>query len=216
MRAEWSTGDPQHECMIVDYVPVTAQAHAACGRRCSRWISSARSRATGYHSTTRCRLLLDDRPRHGHHHLSDGLWVRPLDVAELLGGRTYARRNRCRASRCQDPLLGDGRYRAPRRPGRCDLSPHRSGRGRDVVSGRPGRGVPWRVPGRRSWPEPAGSPARPGTGRPARSGVAGRPRPGPRHGLLTGHRAQMPGKGAGGVGGRDESTPSRRPYRARR
>jgi predicted acetyltransferase len=109
IKSEWGTGDPQHQCVLVDYVPVTAQAHAAL------WQVLLSMDLVG--SIESYRIPLDDPlpllladPRGVETtHLGDSLWLRPVDVERLLGGRAYALEVDCVIG-VRDGLLGDGRY----------------------------------------------------------------------------------------------------------
>jgi predicted acetyltransferase len=113
---DWNSGLPQHTCTVADYVPVTAEAHAALwqvllandlvGRIESRWIPE----------DDPLPLLLEN-PRHVRRvSRADGLWVRPLDVPALLSARTYAVEIDVVVA-VADPLLGDGRYHLVGGPG---------------------------------------------------------------------------------------------------
>lgn len=110
ITADWNSGLPQHKCTLVDYVPATAEAHAALwqvllandlvGRIESHWVPE----------DDPLPLLLEN-PRHVRQiSRADGQWVRPLDVVALLSNRTYAVEVDV-VLEVVDPLLGDGRYR---------------------------------------------------------------------------------------------------------
>ncbi len=110
IKADWGTGDPQHECLIVDYAPVTAEAHAAL------WQTLLAMDLVGSFVSFRVPLddplplLLADPRGVDTTHLGDSLWLRPVDVEQLLGRRTYAVDVDVVID-VRDPLLGDGRYR---------------------------------------------------------------------------------------------------------
>jgi predicted acetyltransferase len=130
ITANWGTGDPQHECLIVDYAPVTAAAHAAL------WQTVLAMDLVG--SVVSFRVPLDDPlpllladPRGvDTTHLGDSLWLRPVDVVQLLARRTYAVEVDV-VLEVRDPLLGDGRYRL--RGGPDGATCERSERAADVT-----------------------------------------------------------------------------------
>lgn len=109
VRSNWGNGDPQHECFIVDYAPVTAEAHAAL------WQTLLSIDLVGSIGSYRIPLddplplLLTDPRGIDTGHLGDGLWIRPVDVARLLGSRRYGLEIECVLD-VRDELLGDGRY----------------------------------------------------------------------------------------------------------
>jgi predicted acetyltransferase len=106
---DWNSGLPQHRCTVMDYVPVTPEAHAALwqvllandlvGRIESRWIPE----------DDPLPLLLENQRHVRQVSRADGQWVRPLDIAALLSNRTYAVEVDV-VLEVIDPLLGDGRY----------------------------------------------------------------------------------------------------------
>lgn len=110
VKANWGDGDPQHECRIVDYAPVTAQAHAALWQTLLGMDLVGRIESYEIPVDDPLPLLLTDYRRVETAHVGDGMWLRPLDVPALLGGRTYAVEVDCVLA-VIDPLLGDGRYR---------------------------------------------------------------------------------------------------------
>lgn len=109
VKENWGDGDPQHECAILDYVVITAEAHAALwqallgmdlvGTIMSFWIPL----------DDPLPLLLADPRAIGTAALDDGMWLRPLDVPALLGGRTYGVEIDCVLG-VRDELLGSARY----------------------------------------------------------------------------------------------------------
>lgn len=109
LKQNWSTGDPAGACRIVDYAPVTAQAHAALWQTLL-----AMDLVTEIHSD---QLPLDDPlpwlladPRKLRTTMvRDGLFLRPLDVARLLTSRSYDIDVEAVLD-VADPLFGDGRY----------------------------------------------------------------------------------------------------------
>jgi predicted acetyltransferase len=109
IRPNWADGDPQHECVIVDYAPATPQAHAAL------WQTLLSLDLVGTFDSYRVPpddplpLLLEDPRGVDTRHLGDGLWLRPVDVAALLGARRYGVDVEC-VLEVRDALLGDGRY----------------------------------------------------------------------------------------------------------
>jgi predicted acetyltransferase len=109
IKSNWADGDPQHMCWLVDYVPITAEAHAAL------WQTLLAMDLVGSIESYRIPLddplplLLADYRRVETSHIGDGLWVRPLDVTALLSARNYAVEVET-VVQVMDPLLGDGRY----------------------------------------------------------------------------------------------------------
>lgn len=109
IKSAWGDGDPKHLCWIVDYVPVTAQAHA------DLWQVLLGLDLVG--TIESYRIPVDDPLPHlvtdGRQvrttHVGDGMWVRPLDVAALLAARSYAIEVEV-VMEVEDHLLGDGRY----------------------------------------------------------------------------------------------------------
>jgi predicted acetyltransferase len=110
IKPKWGSGDPQHECLIVDYAPVTDEAHAAL------WQTLLALDLVGSVESSRIPLddplplLLEDPRGVDTTHLGDDLWVRPVDVEQLLGRRRYAVEVEC-VIEVGDEVLGDGRYR---------------------------------------------------------------------------------------------------------
>jgi predicted acetyltransferase len=109
IKPDWRNGDPQHECFVVDYAPVTPEAHAAL------WQTMLSMDLVGPIESYRIPLddplpfLLGDPRGIDTVHLGDSLWVRPVDVSRLLGGRRYGLEFEC-VLEVRDDLLGDGRY----------------------------------------------------------------------------------------------------------
>ena len=109
VKANWGDGDPQHECWIVDYAPVTAEAHAALWQTLLGLDLVGRIESYRIPVDDPLPLLLTDYRRVETTHVGDGVWLRPLDVAALLRGRRYALDVDC-VLQVRDPLLGDGKY----------------------------------------------------------------------------------------------------------
>jgi predicted acetyltransferase len=109
IASDWRDGDPRHLCWLVDYVPITPDAHAAL------WQTLLSMDLVGSIESHRIPLddplphLLTDYRRVETTHIGDGLWLRPLDVAGLLSARNYAVEVET-VVQVIDPLLGDGRY----------------------------------------------------------------------------------------------------------
>jgi predicted acetyltransferase len=109
ITADWNSGLPQHKCTLIDYVPVTAEAHAAL------WQVLLANDLVGPIETRRMPeddplpLLLENARHVRRTSRADGLWVRPLDVPALLGARSYALDIEV-VLEVSDPLFGDGRY----------------------------------------------------------------------------------------------------------
>ena len=81
-----------------------------CGRRCSSMDLVATIESRSIPLDDPLPWLLTDFRRVGTAMLTDGMWVRPLDVAALLAARTYAVEIDAVLA-VDDPLLGDARYR---------------------------------------------------------------------------------------------------------
>jgi predicted acetyltransferase len=130
VRHIWNNGDPQHECFIVDYAPVTCAAHAAL------WQTLLSMDLIGTIESYRVPLddplplLLRDPRGMDTRHLGDNLWLRPTDVTALLGRRVLGVDVEC-VLEVRDPLLGDGRYLLVGGPGGSTC--HRTARSPDVV-----------------------------------------------------------------------------------
>lgn len=109
LTQNWGLNDPQHECTIVDYAPATDEAHAAL------WQALLTLDLVG--EITSDRVPLDDplplllrNPRAvGTAHLGDGMWLRPVDVPQLLGQRSHGIDIEV-VLEVRDDLLGTGRY----------------------------------------------------------------------------------------------------------
>ena len=110
IKPDWGDGDPQSECFITDYVPITREAHAAL------WQVLLSIDLVGPIQSYRVPLddplpfLLTDPRAVETTHLGDNLWVRPTDVPALLSRRRYGLEVGC-VLEVRDSLLGDGRYR---------------------------------------------------------------------------------------------------------
>jgi predicted acetyltransferase len=109
ISADWGDGDPRHECRLVDYAPVTPEAHAAL------WQTLLGMDLVGTISSHAVPLddplphLLADPRRVETLHVGDDTWLRPLDVPALLGARSYGVPVQT-VLQVSDPLLGDARY----------------------------------------------------------------------------------------------------------
>jgi predicted acetyltransferase len=109
VKTDWADGDPRHLCWIADYAIVTAQAHAAL------WQVLLGMDLFGSIETFRMPLddplpyLLTDPRRARPVTLLDGLWLRPLDVAAVLGTRSYGVEVET-VLEVRDDLFGDGRF----------------------------------------------------------------------------------------------------------
>jgi predicted acetyltransferase len=110
IKGDWGDGDPRHECWLVDYAPVTAEAHAALWQTLLGMDLVGRIESYAVPVDDPLPLLLADYRRVETTHLADEMWLRPLDVPALLGGRTYALDVECVIG-VADPLLGDTRVR---------------------------------------------------------------------------------------------------------
>lgn len=101
--------EPVLHCSVVDYAPVTPEAHAAL------WQSLLNLDLVDSVESTRIPLddplphLITDWRRVATTYLGDGMWLRPVNVCELLGARNYAVEVET-VIEVADSLLGDGRY----------------------------------------------------------------------------------------------------------
>lgn len=110
VRAERGPTSKTNVCRLVDYVPITAEAHAGL------WQVLLDLDLFG--AITSQRLPLDDPlpllltdPRQVQTtQVWDGLWLRPIDIAALFGGRRYAVDIDV-TLRVHDRLLGDATFR---------------------------------------------------------------------------------------------------------
>jgi predicted acetyltransferase len=109
LKPSWNDGDPQHECVIVDYAPVTAEAHAALWKTLLAMDLVGTIESYWVPPDDPLPFLLEDPRRIDTKHVGDGLWLRPVDVPALLGARRYGVDVEC-VLEVRDPLLGDGRY----------------------------------------------------------------------------------------------------------
>jgi predicted acetyltransferase len=81
---------PASQCVLVDYRPITSQAHAALWQVLLGMDLFTRIESWEVPLDDPLPFLLDD-PRQVRIVASkDGMWLRPVDVCALLGARTYA------------------------------------------------------------------------------------------------------------------------------
>jgi predicted acetyltransferase len=95
---------------VVDYAPCTPAAHAALWQVLLGMDLCARIESSRVPLDDPLPFLLTDGRQVTTTALSDGLWVRPLDVCALLSARRYALEVDLRL-RVRDALLGDETYR---------------------------------------------------------------------------------------------------------
>jgi len=132
VKSDWGDGDPKHMCWLVDYVTVTAEAHAAL------WQVLLGMDLFGSVESHRIPVddplpyLLTDARLVRMSAIGDGLWVRPLDVCAMLSARNYALEVETVID-VRDELLGDGRYLL--RGGPDGASCERSDRAPDLTLG---------------------------------------------------------------------------------
>jgi predicted acetyltransferase len=110
VKGEWSDNEPQHQCWITQYAPITAEAHAALWQTLLSMDLVATIESHAIPLDDPLPWLLTDFRRVGTAMVSDGMWIRPLDVAALLSARTYAVEVDTVLA-VDDALLGDARYR---------------------------------------------------------------------------------------------------------
>lgn len=110
LKPDWTGGEPQHLCWLETYAPITAEAHAAL------WQLLLSLDLVGTIESFRVpiddpiALLVSDPRRVESVWVSDGMWLRPLDVPTLLGSRRYDVEVDAVLA-VDDPLLGSARYR---------------------------------------------------------------------------------------------------------
>lgn len=97
-------------CAIVDYVPCTAEAHAALWQVLLGMDLCATIESNRVPLEDPLPTLLTDGRQARTTALTDGLWVRPLDVAAVLSARRYAIDIDV-VLQVRDRLLGDSAYR---------------------------------------------------------------------------------------------------------
>lgn len=122
IKSKWGEGDPQHECFLVDYAPATPVAHAALWQTLLSMDLVGIIEGYCVPVDDPLPLLLDDPRGVETVHLGDSLWVRPLDVAQLLGQRRYAIDVDCVLD-VRDAFLGSARYRLRAGPGTASCEP---------------------------------------------------------------------------------------------
>ena len=110
VTTKWEGGEPDGDCEIVDYVPGSPEAHAALWQTLLGLDLVARINSYKIPVDDPLPLRLTDPRAVDTQHWADGLWVRPTDVAALLGRRRYGLELDC-VFGVRDPVLGDGRYR---------------------------------------------------------------------------------------------------------
>jgi predicted acetyltransferase len=109
-KLEWDGGEPNGTCEIVDYAPVTPQAHAALWQVLLGLDLTARINSFRIPVDDPLPVLLSDPRAVDVAHVGDGTWVRPVAVPALLSGRRYGLDVDC-VVEVRDEVLGDGRYR---------------------------------------------------------------------------------------------------------
>jgi predicted acetyltransferase len=127
LKEDWSTGDPSSTCKIVDYAPVTAEAHAALWQTLLRMDLVTAIESDHVPLDDPLPWLLTDPRQVRTTLVRDGLFLRPFDIVRLLGARSY-RVEVDAVLEVADPLFGDGRYALSAGPGgaactRTDRSP---------------------------------------------------------------------------------------------
>jgi predicted acetyltransferase len=122
IKENWADGHPQHSCWITDYVAVTRQAHVAL------WQVLLNFDLVG--TIESYQIPIDDPLPHlltnGRDMrttaLSDGVWVRPLDVPATLAARRYALEVEAVLA-VRDPLFGDRSYAVVTGPEGVECAP---------------------------------------------------------------------------------------------
>ena len=109
VKTQWDGGEPNGDCEIVDYVPGSPEAHAALWQTLLGLDLVARINSYKIPVDDPLPLLLTNPRAVDTTHWADGLWLRPTDVAALLGRRRYGLELDCVLA-VRDPVLGDGRY----------------------------------------------------------------------------------------------------------
>jgi predicted acetyltransferase len=108
-HAEGPTG-AENVCVIVDYAPITAEAHAALWQVLLGMDLFAQIESVWVPMDDPLPHLLTDERQVTTRALIDGLWVRPLDVPALFGAQRYAVEIDV-VLHVRDRLLGDATYR---------------------------------------------------------------------------------------------------------
>jgi predicted acetyltransferase len=108
-HVEGPTG-AENVCVIIDYAPITAEAHAALWQVLLGMDLFAQIDSIWVPVDDPLQHLLTDERQVTTRALIDGLWLRPLDIPALLGARRYAVEIDV-AVRVRDRLLGDATYR---------------------------------------------------------------------------------------------------------
>ena len=110
IKVDWNDGHPQNNCWLVDYVVVTAEAHAALWQTLLGMDLAATIESYRIPVDDPLPWMLVDPRRVRTGELNDGLWLRPVDVPALLGQRRYAVEIDIVVG-VRDALLGDASYR---------------------------------------------------------------------------------------------------------
>jgi predicted acetyltransferase len=116
IRTDGADGESRHVCRIVDYVPVTAAAHAALWQTLLGMDLVATIESERIPVDDPLGHLLTDARQVRTAWLRDDLWLRPLDVRGLLAARSYAVEVETVLA-VTDRLLGSDRYLLRGRPG---------------------------------------------------------------------------------------------------
>jgi len=109
VKKDWNDGDPRHVCWLVDYVAVTAQAHAALWRVLLGLDLFGSIESYRIPADDPLPYLLTDARQVRTTAPSDGLWLRPLDVTAMLSARRYALEVETVIG-VADELFGEHRY----------------------------------------------------------------------------------------------------------
>jgi predicted acetyltransferase len=110
VRTESSAIEARNVAVVVDYAPLTRDAHAGLWQVLLGMDLCARIESKRLALDDPLPLLLTNARQVATTALTDGLWVRPLDVAALLSGRSYGTDLEA-VLRVHDRLLGDRSYR---------------------------------------------------------------------------------------------------------
>jgi len=122
IQSEWSDGDPRHLCWIVDYFPVTPDAHRDLWQVLLDHDLVGRIESYAIPLDDPLPHLITDARQVRTTHVGDGVWVRPIDIAALLTARTYAIDVDVVLD-VRDELFGDQRLRLTGGPDGADCTP---------------------------------------------------------------------------------------------